>query len=139
MNQENWIEMMENMQDVRQFCAIYVRRNKIGNISSAQELDLLSRLELSSEKLTPNMICSLMGISKWLGSRLISQLIEKGFLKKEANGSDKRSYFLIITPDGSKELQKTYAYYLEPIYALKRKLGAEKYEILTKLIRESIT
>ena len=40
----DWIEMMERMQDIRLFCSLHVRRAKKGGISSAQELDLLSRV-----------------------------------------------------------------------------------------------
>ena len=44
---KDWMEMMKIMQDIRQFCSLHVKRSPKGGISSAQELDLLSRLHLS--------------------------------------------------------------------------------------------
>lgn len=138
MDKEEWIEMMEKLQDIRQFSCLYIRRSKKGGIASAQELDALSRLMLSGERLTPYALCSLMGISKSLGSRLIESLEGKGFVEKEASNEDKRSYYLGLTKAGSKELNDTYTYYLEPVYALKKRLGTENFLQMTALIRESI-
>lgn len=137
MEQGNWIEMMEKMQDIRRFCSLYIKRTKKGEISSAQELDLLSRVALSEEKVTPRHLCSVMGINKSLLSRLIEGLEKKGFVEKEMSIQDKRSYFLKITQKGNMELKETYEYYLKPIYELRRNIGEEKFKELIYLIRES--
>lgn len=68
---KDWMEMMKIMQDIRQFCSLHVKRSPKGGISSAQELDLLSRLHLSENPLTPHSLCEKMGISRPLASRLI--------------------------------------------------------------------
>ena len=94
---KDWMEMMKIMQDIRQFCSLHVKRSPKGGISSAQELDLLSRLHLSENPLTPHSLCEKMGISRPLASRLIENLEMKGFLEKEVSEADKRSYFLRIT------------------------------------------
>ena len=137
MENTEWIAMMEKMQLIRHFCGHYVRRHIKGAISSAQELDLLSRAELSTEKLTPQLVCQEMGISKTMGSRLIKQLVEKELLAKESCLYDGRSYYLVITPKGSEEVKRTYTYYLEPVYQLRRTLGEEKFQLLTKLMEEA--
>ena len=90
---KDWMEMMKIMQDIRQFCSLHVKRSPKGGISSAQELDLLSRLHLSENPLTPHSLCEKMGISRPLASRLIENLEMKGFLEKEVSEADKRSYF----------------------------------------------
>ena len=131
----DWIEMMESMQDIRHFCSLHVRRAKKGGISSAQELDLLSRVALSKEKLTSHMLCAGMGISKPVVSRLVESLCRKEFLEKEACTEDHRSYFLYITHKGQEELERTYQYYLEPLYSMRRKAGEETFGRLMELIR----
>ena len=78
-----------------------------------------------------------MGISRPLGSRLIENLEQKGFLLKEVSDTDRRSYFLKITEKGGQVLKETYTYYLEPVYRLRRNLGEEKFGNLAGLIRES--
>lgn len=133
----DWMDMMKKMQDIRLFSSLHVRRAKKGGISSSQELDLLSRIELSKDKITPQMLCNSMGLSKPIISRLIEQLELKDFLKKETSSIDKRSYFLLITKKGSEELNRTYEYYLKPIYELRRRIGEEKFHELTRLIHEA--
>lgn len=137
MEKAEWMVMMEKMQEIRHFCGNYTHRYIEGAISSAQELDLLSRAELSGERLTPQRVCQDMGISKALGSRLIRQLIAKGLLEKENSECDRRSYYLVITSRGSEEVKQTYVRYLEPVYHLRRTLGEEKFSMLMGLIREA--
>lgn len=134
---EDWMAMMKTMQDIRHFCSLYVKRSPQGGISSAQELDLLSRVQMSEKRLTPHALCESMGISRPLGSRLIENLEQKGFLLKEVSDTDRRSYFLKITEKGGQVLKETYTYYLEPVYRLRRNLGEEKFGNLARLIRES--
>lgn len=134
---EDWMAMMKTMQDIRHFCSLHVKRSPQGGISSAQELDLLSRVQMSKDRLTPHALCESMGISRPLGSRLIENLELKGFLLKEVSEADRRSYFLKITEKGGQVLKETYTYYLEPVYRLRRNLGEEKFGNLAGLIRES--
>lgn len=51
-------------------------------ITSAQEIDLLSRIVLSDHALTPQDLTVQMGLYKSAVSRLIDHLEKKGFLKK---------------------------------------------------------
>ena len=131
----DWLEMMERMQDIRLFCSLHVRRAKKGGISSSQELDLLSRVALSKEKLTSHMLCTGMGISKPAVSRLVESLCRKEFLEKEMCAADHRSYYLCITGKGREELERTYTYYLEPLYSMRRRAGEETFSRLMELIR----
>lgn len=133
----DWIRMMEKMQDIRQFGSTLIKRSIKGGISSAQELDFLSRLNSSQEMLTPQDLCRNMGISKSMISRLVEHLEKKSFIEKVRSEKDKRSYFLCITAVGREELRKTYAYYLEPIYHLRRSIGEDSFEALMKMIQEA--
>ena len=53
MQEYNWIDMMNKMQELRLFCSLTVRGAKKEGLTSAQELDLLSRAVLSKVPLTP--------------------------------------------------------------------------------------
>lgn len=137
MSEIDWIVMMERMQDIRHFCSLCVRHSMKGGISSAQELDVLSRLELSEQPLTPQRLGMDMGISKPAVSRLIDGLEKKGLVCRKPSTVDKRSYLLTITPQGSAQVGSTYSYYLGPVYELRRRMGEESFAQLTDLIREA--
>ena len=132
MKDMSWIEMMKKAQEIRLFTSLQIKRAQKGGITSAQELDLLSRIVLSDAELTPLELTVLTGLSKSAVSRLIEHLERKELLQKKYNSNDKRSYTLLCT-----ELEKTYQYYLEPIYRLRKILGDEKFEALIKYIKEA--
>ena len=132
----NWIDMLEKMQDIRLFASLHIKRKK-GGITSTQELDILSRIVLSDELLTPLELTTLTGLNKSAVSRLIEHLEREGLLCKQYNEKDKRSYSLLITDKGNKEIRETYQHYLAPIYKLRRAIGEECFESLTTQIREA--
>ena len=53
MKDMSWIEMMKKAQEIRLFTSLQIKRAQKGGITSAQELDLLSRIVLSDAELTP--------------------------------------------------------------------------------------
>ena len=53
MRDYTWLDMMKIMQEIRLFSTLHVRRAKKEGITSAQEIDLLSRIVLSDHALTP--------------------------------------------------------------------------------------
>ena len=82
MQEYNWIDMMNKMQELRLFCSLTVRGAKKEGLTSAQELDLLSRAVLSKVPLTPQEFSISMGLKKSAVSRLLRGLIEKNFWKR---------------------------------------------------------
>ena len=137
MKEYDWIEMMEYMQDIRLFSSTNIQRTKKGEISSSRELDLLSRLVLTEEVVTPHALTVSMGVEKSVVSRLIEGLEKKKFLIKEYSMKDRRSYCLKITEEGRKELEHTYGYYLSPVYKLREHLGEKDFHELTRLIQKA--
>ena len=125
MRDYTWLDMMKIMQEIRLFSTLHVRRAKKEGITSAQEIDLLSRIVLSDHALTPQDLTVQMGLYKSAVSRLIDHLEKKGFLKKHYCETDKRSYVLLTTETGN----------MEPIYKLREVLGAESFESLTTQIQ----
>lgn len=132
----NWMDMLEKMQDIRLFASLHIKRKK-GGITSTQELDILSRIILSEKLLTPLELTAMTGLSKSAVSRLIEHLERGGFLSKQYNSNDRRSYSLLITEKGNQEMKETYQHYLAPIYKLRRMIGEERFESLTTQIREA--
>lgn len=136
MEEYNWIDMMEKMQEIRLFASLNIRGKRNGN-TSPQELDILSRIIMSDTPLTPLDMAVLTGFNKSALSRLTRRLEKKGFLLKKYNEKDKRSYALYITERGNQELNQAYRHYLEPIYKLRRTIGEERFKSLTTQIKKA--
>ena len=137
MKDKNWKDMIEKHGELRFFSSMAIKKAHKGQSTSAQELDMLFRVALSKEKVTPGYLKDAMGISKTIISRLIEQLESKQLIEKIRTNEDKRSYTLIITGKGKKEIDDMYYYYLNPLYTLKENMTEEDFEQLFKLIRQA--
>lgn len=129
-----WIQKMKLTEEIRRFSALYVRKAAKGSSFSAQEVDALFRIELEDGLISPLELSRKMGVSKPTVSRLIEQLSTKEVIEKISCCSDKRSYFLKLTPKGHDTLKSAYLYYNEPLDLLEHKLGPEQFEQLLRLI-----
>lgn len=136
MEEFNWMDMMEKMQEIRLFASLHIRGKRNG-ATSPQEVDILSRIIFSDTPLTPLDLSETTGLSKSAVSRLIDSLEKKGFLSKQYSPKDKRSYTLHTTETGKQELEQAYHHYLEPIYKLRRTIGEERFTSLTAQIKEA--
>ena len=130
------MEMMEKMQEIRLFSSLHIRGKRKG-ATSPQEVDILSRIMLSDELLTPLDLAAQAGLSKSAISRLLDGLEKKDFLLKQYKERDRRSYTLHITEKGNQELDQAYHHYLEPVYKLRRTIGEERFQSLTAQIKEA--
>ena len=137
MKDKKWKDMIEKHGELRFFSSMAKKKSHKGQSTSAQELDMLFRVALSKEKVTPGYLKDAMGISKTIISRLIEQLENKQLIEKIRTNEDKRSYTLIITEKGKKEIDDMYYYYLNPLYTLKENMTEEDFEQLFKLIRQA--
>lgn len=137
MKDKKWKDMIEKHGELRFFSSMAIKKSYKGQGTSAQELDMLFRVALSKEKVTPGYLKDAMGISKTIISRLIEQLENKQLIEKIRTNEDKRSYTLIITEKGKKEIDDMYYYYLNPLYTLKENMTEEDFEQLFKLIRQA--
>lgn len=137
MKDKKWKDMIEKHVELRFFSSMAIKKAHKGQSTSAQELDMLFRVALSKEKVTPGYLKNAMGISKTIISRLIEQLESKQLIEKIRTNEDKRSYTLIITEKGKKEIDDMYYYYLNPLYTLKENMTEEDFEQLFKLIRQA--
>lgn len=137
MKDENWIDMMEKHGELRLFGSLAVRKSRKGAAASAQEVDMLFRVALSNQQITPHELSQAMGASKTIISRLIDNLTEKELIAKRYNMNDGRSYSLMVTQKGKEELDSMCYYYLGPLYNMQKGMGREEFEELLRLIRKA--
>lgn len=137
MKDKNWMEMVKKQGDLRHFGSLAIKKAQKKEHTSAQEIDLLFRVAIAKEPITPSKLTAAMGISKTIVSRLIEQLLTKNFIEKKVDLLDKRSYAITITSLGKEEIDKMYNYYLQPLYTLKEKMGEEKFEALFELLEKA--
>ena len=135
MIENDWKEAMKQMESIRLFSSLYVRKSKKGAVASAQEVDAMFRIALTEVPMTPHLLSQSMGVSKTIVSRLIENLTSKAYVEKRYNMEDKRSYHLCITEEGRKQLDLLCHYYLDPLYELEKKLGEEPFAELIRLIQ----
>lgn len=137
MKDKNWKEAMEQLGKIRRFSSLYVKKTRKDALTSAQEVDLLFRVALAKELLSPFQLSHQMGISKTAVSRLIENLCKKQLVEKLKKKEDQRSYALKITEAGKEELNSVYHYYLEPLYKLRENLEEENFQIFLDLIQKA--
>jgi len=136
MEHEAWIQTMKNLESIRLFSSLLIRKTRKGALASAQEVDALFRIALKSGS-TPLELSREMGISKTIVSRLIEQLTLKMLITKHYDRQDRRSCSLRITKEGRQELDNMYRYYLEPVCRLEREMDEESLLMLFSLIHRA--
>ena len=137
MEKNEFIYMMEKMNEVRLFSRSLIRRSTVKNKRTAQEYDLLSQLVLNDEGMCPINLSKAMCLNKTIISRLIEKLNKDGYVTKKQDEHDKRSYSVCITEYGKEELFKIYELYLSPINELRLRLGDEDFFNLISCIEKA--
>ena len=69
-------------------------------------------------------------------SRSLRRLSEKHYISKQRLQQDERSYVMALTPEGEQALAQCYGPILQPLYELKRKMGAE-FDRLMSLLHQA--
>lgn len=103
MEELNWKDMIEKMQEIKLFSRTIIHRTTKEYEIPAQHLELLSQLLIHEEGLTPMSLSKIMGLNKTIISRLINSLNNDGYIEKNKDSIDKRSYFVSITELGKKK------------------------------------
>lgn len=125
---------MSQVEAIRRFSSLYVRKSRKGAAASAQEVDALFRIGLAEEPLTPLLLSQGMGVSKTIVSRLAETLAAGGYVQKQFSETDRRSYHLVMTDKGREALASLCREYLAPIVELKQKLGSQAFDELMRCI-----
>ena len=135
MQNNDWMNMIENMNGVRLFSRSLIPRATKEHEISSQHLDLLCHLIINNDGMTPLKLSKVMGVSKTIISRLIDGLSKSGYVIKKQDDNDKRSYDVFITELGKKKVDEILKFYLGPIYDLRRKLGEKNFLQLMDCIK----
>ena len=135
MQNNDWMNMIENMNGIRLFSRSLITRATNEHEISSQHLDLLCHLIINNDGMTPLKLSKVMGVSKTIISRLIDGLSKSGYVIKKQDDNDKRSYDVFITELGEKKVDEILKFYLGPIYDLRRKLGEKNFLQLMDCIK----
>ena len=135
MQNNDWMNMIENMNGIRLFSRSLIPRATKEHEISSQHLDLLCHLIINNDGMTPLKLSKVMGVSKTIISRLIDGLSKSGYVIKKQDDNDKRSYDVFITELGEKKVDEILIFYLGPIYDLRRKLGEKNFLQLMDCIK----
>ena len=120
----DWVQMSEYMQQLRQLArraAVHQRLPLTGS-----ELELLARLWMAEEPVTPLGLSRSMGLQQVNVSRLIRGLRARALVAAAPSPTDRRSYTLSLTQDGCRA-------YLSPLYRMREGLGEAEF---TRLMEE---
>ena len=104
MQNNDWMNMIENMNGIRLFSRSLIPRATKEHEISSQHLDLLCHLIINNDGMTPLKLSKVMGVSKTIISRLIDGLSKYGYVIKKQDDNDKRSYDVFITELGEKKV-----------------------------------
>lgn len=135
MQNNDWMNMIENMNGIRLFSRSLIPRATKEHEISSQHLDLLCHLIINNDGMTPLKLSKVMGVSKTIISRLIDGLSKSGYVIKKQDDNDKRSYDVFITELGENKVDEILKFYLGPIYDLRRKLGEKSFLQLMDCIK----
>ncbi len=133
----SWQQLASSMQVIQSFSKLSALPKSHMALASPAELDLLSRLALSQVPLTPFTLSQQMGMKKSAISRLITSLLQHGYLEKEISQLDKRSYHLHLTKKGHEELDKNYQQMLQPVICIYKTLGEENFHTLISILEQA--
>ena len=128
MAETEWLDMLAHLEELHRFSRLLLTQSH-SRAQAASELELLSLLYLHPQENTPLALSRRSGMKKEAVSRCLRLLHEKGFITREKHPCDERSSVISITTAGHDALEACYGPILRPIYALRRNMGKEFYEL----------
>ncbi len=121
---------------VSRFCRIHMNTKRDIPIRSS-EMGVLIYIEKSGMQVTPLMISNFFGISKPSVTDMITVLLKKNYLSKTVSPTDRRSYFISVTPKGHELVESTYNEYFRSMELLEEKMGCQEFEMLIQLLQKA--
>lgn len=127
-----WLQMLKYQQEFHHLSRALLSQSQKQTLTTS-ERELLARLYIKPDEITPLALSRSSGMKKESVSRCLKSLFEKGYIAKEKHPRDERSYTLHLTEIGQNELRQNYMAILQPFYDLRRKMGPE-FDTLFQLI-----
>lgn len=128
-----WTQVMHYQQQMQRLVRLLLPQ-KAGRLT-ASEWELLSWLYLKPGQNRPNLLSQCSGMKKEAVSRCLKSLYEKGYIAKQPQPGDERSYCLTLTDLGLEELKNQCEANLDPYYELMRGVGHNFVELLAQVDR----
>ena len=130
---KEWLKMLSYREELKKFTRIFIPQWQNNKLTSS-ELEVLSLLFIIDESTLINL-SQQSGMKKEAVSRTLKQLLIKGYIRKERDSEDKRSYIISLTNKGTEVLKENQSNILKPFYELKRNMGEDfdkLFELITK-------
>jgi len=110
---------------------------KLGNISSRQQMALTAIVHLSPEDTTLKNIAAMLGTSKQNTNRLLGSLQKKGCIETSISTKDKRSINVRLTETGEQLLHEGAEISIYAMAEIFRELSKEDLETLWSLLKKT--
>lgn len=120
----HWQKMLEYQQELHHLSRTLLSQSQKQTLT-ASERELLARLYLQPHASTPLALSRESGMKKEAVSRCLKSLYEKGYIRKEKQPQDERSYTLLMTEIGMRELSDSYRAILKPLYEMRQRMGPD--------------
>lgn len=132
MTKNEWLKMLIYQQELHHFSRTLLAQRKEQTLT-VSELEILTVLYSEAQKNTPLALTHETGMKKEAVSRCLKQLFDKGCIQKEQHPEDKRSYTLLLTDTGIRELTENYSYILKTMFELKKMMGEDFDDLFSRI------
>ncbi|MFR1449138.1 MAG: MarR family transcriptional regulator [Beduini sp.] len=133
---ENWQKYGQQIQLFHTFARLIVTQEKSRTLNT-NEMEILSFIYLSENKVTPHDIALATGMKKEAVSRSLKTLVEKRMLTKQKDVDDERSYFLLLSHYGENQLNENYQMLFLPYKTMEQTMGTEKFSDLILALEQA--
>lgn len=127
---------IEAAETVSLFCRLNQRVKKELPIRSS-EMGLLILLVTSEEPLSSVEAAQFFQVSKPVITAMVKSLTAKGYLGKEPQAQDKRSFLLVPEPKAVELVHSTCSEYLYTMTLLQEHMGREAFEEMIRLLAQA--
>lgn len=101
------------------------------------EMAVLNILSVFPERHTPVMLAERLGVSKPMITALVTALNQKGYITKEPSRTDKRAYYVLMTPRAQALVQTAREDTDRQLARLMEAMGQEEFDLLVKLTQRA--
>lgn len=101
------------------------------------EMAVLNILSVFPERHTPVMLAERLGVSKPMITALVTALNQKGYITKEPSRTDKRAYYVLMTPRAQALVQTAREDTDRQLAQLMEAMGQEEFDLLVKLTQRA--
>lgn len=101
------------------------------------EMGVLNILAAIPKPHTSVMLAELLGVSKPMITAYLTSLSEKGYITKEQSQSDKRVYYILLTPKALQLVEDAKVEMNEQLAHLLEGMGQEEFDTMVNLIQKA--